>query len=602
MNAVSRVFLCGVVAALSACPSKAPPSSTETATATPSATTAPPPPTIAKTERRWIKSVSVPVTSSKGEVVGRLAGGSVVQVRIDGERATLIGARLDGTVPVAALSETKVEAQSFVPALEEALRQFDVDGAQTIAESMLSLDQKSRAALEVLSAVLAGTDWSRSRALLKARGERQGPSIPDAPVDSASDGAGADAAVVGPGKAYVTATALKVRETSDAKGVVVADLGIGAEVEVEEVVAVDDMMWAKVKTRPAPRSTLLLPRTILSGAGDKALDDSVAGFAAGGATRGFVAARYLSTAAPTTTALLASATAAKNGSERSAWLQRALALSPCDAALRRRAVDAAIDGGFFVEAAYDARAPACSGTDVDDAPRAWAACRGRPEVAKSVSFGDPLPSLREAPDLCVEAFERSICVGAGDAQYDAIEASRDVERLMDAIGMDWNAEPTGPRANEVITLRAKADQLWDTFNAKNDIAMKQFSDRVAAIDDAVGNAPLLEVTLPRSSSLWLAVEEASINPDMGFQAGKRTAYRLPPITQSGQRVFVPMPTSQNAVVGIVEADDEDFAKALIASAKLSERPYEDRLTPPEKGRVVAALLLPVTADCNTCWH
>ncbi len=545
----------------------------------------------------------MPVTSPKGEVVGRLAGGSVVQVRVDGERATLIGARLDGTVPVAALSETKVEAQSFLPKLEEALRQFDVDGAQTIAESMLSLDQKNRAALEVLSALLAGTDWSRSRALLKARGERQGPRIPDTVADGDGAGTGADGAVVvGPGKAYVTATALKVRETSDAKGVVVADLGIGAEVEVEELVAVDDMMWAKMKTRPAPRSTLLLPRTILSGAGDNALDDSVAGFAAGGATRGFVAARYLSTTAPTTTALLASATTAPNVSERSAWLQRALALSPCDAALRRRAVDAAIEGGFFVEAAYDARAPACSGANVDDAPRAWAGCRGRPEVAKAVAFADPLPPLREAPDLCVEAFERSICVGADDAQYEAIEASREVENLMDSIGMDWNAEPTGPRANEVITLRAKADQLWDTFNAKNDIAMKQFSDRVAAIDAAVGNAPLLEVTLPTSSSLWLAVEEATIHPDMGFQAGKRTAYRLPPITQSGQRVFVPMPTSQNAVVGIVEADDEDFAKALIASAKLSERPYEDRLTPPEKGRVVAALLLPVTADCNTCWH
>jgi hypothetical protein len=98
------------VSLLAACPKKQDP---ETTTPAPSSTSAS---ASMSTEpvvpvRRWIKVPSVEVRSESG-VAGRLPGGITVNVVIDGDRGTLVGERLAGTVPLSALSETKVTAAS----------------------------------------------------------------------------------------------------------------------------------------------------------------------------------------------------------------------------------------------------------------------------------------------------------------------------------------------------------------------------------------------------------------------------------------------------------------------------------------------------------
>jgi hypothetical protein len=225
-----------------------------------------------------------------------------------------------------------------------------------------------------------------------------------------------------------------------------------------------------------------------------------------------------------------------------------------------------------------------------------------------VDASEALPGAGTAPDLCVAAFERTTCFPAGEERAAAIEAARALEQRMDELGLGWDAEPTGPHADEVRTRRAAVKALWDRFDAEDARLTKAFTDRVAAIDAAVGAAPWFAVSLPSSSSLWLVVQGARVHPDAGLETDPPRTFRLPPLSTSTPggtvRTFVPLPTSTNAFVGVVEAADATTAAALLAASPVPVWRADTRAGVQGGGRVIATALLPLEVDCEAqaCWH
>lgn len=537
--------------------------------------------------RRWIAwpDVGVLPTPSGGAPTGRLGAGSVVQVLIDGEVARLVGARVSGWVPVAALADHAVKASDFDGRLSTALGALDDQQALRVAEAMLVLQPDHKAALEVVAALVAGTDWRRSRALLAKRGARTTATLPEEPTAAAGQ------------RGFVVASSLKLRRTAARDGAFLADLPIATAVDV---VAVDGE-WARVRWTPLTTSMVVFPRSLLQQEGGAT--DSVPVTA----VDGFVAAGFLSSTAPTLAALREKATTATDPLIRSAWWQRALALEPCNDELRKTAAAAAVAAGLFFEAAHDTRAPSCGAASTSTPTMVWAGCRGAPSVATTVTFGEPLPSPQAAPALCVEAFERAPpCDNGAPERGAAIDISRELEGLMDELGLAWDAPPQGPRAADIARLKDNAAKAWAKADAAENAGRTGHKDAVAAVDAAVGNAPWLDVVLPASASLWLAVQPVTLQgcdpPDPVSEAVQ--VFRLPAVAKGPVRAFVPLPVVNGAFVGVVDAADADAARGAFAAAPLPNHPDVTRGPAAPAGTVVASTLLALPFDCNgcSCWH
>jgi hypothetical protein len=67
---------------------------------------------------------------------------------------------------------------------------------------------------------------------------------------------------------------------------------------------------------------------------------------------------------------------------------------------------------------------------------------------------------------------------------------------------------------------------------------------------------------------------------------------------------VPLPTSTNAFVGVVEAADATTAAALLAASPVPVWRADTRAGVQGGGRVIATALLPLEVDCEAqaCWH
>ncbi len=215
-----------------------------------------------------------------------------------------------GFVSRAAIMTTKPTRPSLWERVQARLREQDLHGTRRALEAMLVVEPDDEVAREMLSVLLAGVDWKRSRALAAGL-------VPPMPY---LDGGLTRADTTG--LAYVLASVLRVRSQPTETSTMIRQLPIGTAVVIEELRGDG---WARIHVRDDRAQSVVADGTGLGGVIEVPTDIGP------GYDGGYALARYLTPTAPTLEVIEARRKDAEGRGmmdEATLWAQRANELAP----------------------------------------------------------------------------------------------------------------------------------------------------------------------------------------------------------------------------------------------------------------------------------